>query len=388
MNTKPIIHFFSKPKLILGLYLLLAIIFSLLNFNKGQTKTFAGEEKYTHYNNYVIFKNAYFHLQEGKNLYIHFPEKQWDLYKYSPSFAAAMLVLACMPDWLGLLLWNLANVLVLFYGVRYFIKGPPHTLFMVWFIFNELVTSVANSQSNPMIAGLLVAAFTFFEKDKLHWAALCIISTYYIKVFGIIAALLFLFYPNKGKFVMWCIAWSVVIALIPLFFTTPDLLIWQYKNWLELLANDHSDSYGYSFMGILHTWFGLNSGKDLLVILGLICLLIPFIFSKQYTNFQYRLNWFVAMLIWLVIFNHKAESPTFIIAFAGIALWVFSSPKTNFLVFWAILAFVFTSLAPTDIFPLSLRKNFFEPYAIKAVPCVLIWLYLTFYLIKKGLKKS
>jgi hypothetical protein len=57
-------------------------------------------------------------------------------------------------------------------------------------------------------------------------------------------------------------------------------------------------------------------------------------------------------------------------------------------VFLAILAFVFTSLAPTDIFPLFLRKNFFEPYAIKAVPCVLIWLYLTFYLIKKGLKKS
>lgn len=388
MNSKPTLIFFSKPKLILGLYIILAVIFSVLNFKKGQTKFFSPKDKYTHYNNYVIFKNAYFNLKEGKNLYIHYPEKQWDLYKYSPSFAAAMMALAYIPDWLGLLLWNLINVLVLFYGVRYFIKGPPHTIFMLWFIFNELVTSVINSQSNLMITGLLVAAFTFFEKDKVHWAALCIISTFYIKVFGILACLLFLFYPNKGKFVLWCIAWSVVIALIPLFYTSPDLLVWQYKNWLELLANDHSGSYGYSFMGVLHTWFGINSGKNVLVIIGLVGLLIPFIFIKQFNSFQYRLNWFAAMLIWLVIFNHKAESPTFIIAFTGIALWVFTSPQNKYITFLAVLAFVFTSLAPTDIFPLFIRQSFFEPYAIKAVPCIVIWIYLTFGLIKKGLQKT
>lgn len=388
MKTKPLLNFFSKPKLILGLYILLAVVFSVLNFKKGQTKYFSENDKYTHYNNYVIFKNAYFNLKEGKNLYILYPEKQWDLYKYSPSFAAAMVALANMPDWLGLLLWNVINVLLLFYGVRYFIKGPPHTIFMLWFIFNELVTSVINSQSNPMIAGLLVAAFTFFEKDKVHWAALCIISTFYIKVFGILACLLFLFYPHKGRFVLWCAIWSVVIALIPLFFTSPDLLVLQYKNWLELLANDHSGSYGYSFMGVLHTWFGLNSGKDVLVVLGLISLLIPFIFIKQFKDFQYRLNWFVAMLVWLVIFNHKAESPTFIIAFTGIAIWLFASPKNKYITFLAVLAFVFTSLAPTDIFPLSLRKNFFEPYAIKAVPCILIWGFITFEMIKIGLKKT
>ena len=182
--------------------------------------------------------------------------------------------------------------------------------------------------------------------------------------------------------------WSAIILIFPLLFTTPNLLFWQYQNWLELLANDHSGSYGYSFMGVLHTWFGVNSGKDLLVIIGLIGLLIPFIFIGQFKNFQYRLNWFSAMLIWLVIFNHKAESPTFIIAFTGIALWVFTSPKNKYIVFLAVLAFVFTSLAPTDIFPLSIRQSFFEPYAIKAVPCIIIWLHLTFDLIKKGLQKK
>ena len=388
MIFKSLFSFFSKPKIILGLYILLAIFISFSNYNRGQTKHFTPQDKYTHYNNYIIFKNAYFHLIEGKNLYQSFPQKQWDLYKYSPSFSAVMILFAYFPDWLGLLIWNLANVLILFFGIRYFIKGPPQTLFMLWFIFNELVTSVINSQSNPLITGLLVAAFTFFEKEKVHWAALCIISTFYIKVFGLLACALFLFYPKKGKFIMWCMVWAVLILVIPLFFTSSQLLVWQYQNWLQLLANDHSQSYGYSFMGVLHSWFGINLGKNILVVLGLISLAIPFLFKHQFSNFDYRLYWFVSLLIWLVIFNHKAESPTFIIAFTGIALWIFSVSQNKFTWGLGIFAFVFTSLAPTDIFPLFVRQTFFEPYAIKAIPCIVIWFYLNFKILKLGISAS
>lgn len=388
MKREGIIAFFSKQRTILVLYVLLATALSLSNFNKGQTKVFSGDTKYTFYNNYVIFKHSFFHLQQGKDLYVLFPETHWDLYKYSPSFSVAMAVFAYLPDWLGLLLWNLVNVLILFYGVRYFIKGPPHTIFMLWFIFNELFTSVLNSQSNSMIAGMLVAAFTFFEKDKVHWAALLIVSTFYIKVFGILAALLFLFYPNKWRFILWSAIWTVAIGLLPLMFTSTDGLVFQYQNWLRLLSEDHSGSIGYSFMGVLQTWFGLQSGKDVLVIAGLIITMLPFVFVHKFKDLQYRINWFASLLIWLVIFNHKAESPTFIIAFTGIALWLFTTSINKTVLVLAVLAFVFTSLAPTDLFPASIRHSFFEPYAIKAVPCILIWLYLNFQLIKSGLNKS
>jgi hypothetical protein len=180
----------------------------------------------------------------------------------------------------------------------------------------------------------------------------------------------------------------VAIGLLPLMFTSTDGLVFQYQNWLRLLSEDHSGSIGYSFMGVLQTWFGLQSGKDVLVIAGLIITMLPFVFVHKFKDLQYRINWFASLLIWLVIFNHKAESPTFIIAFTGIALWLFTTSINKTVLVLAVLAFVFTSLAPTDLFPASIRHSFFEPYAIKAVPCILIWLYLNFQLIKSGLNKS
>jgi hypothetical protein len=38
-----------------------------------------------------------------------------------------------------------------------------------------------------------------------------------------------------------------------------------------------------------------------------------------------------------------------------------------------VLAFVFTTLSPTDLFPPFIRNEFFWPYVVKAVPCILIW---------------
>lgn len=387
MNNNGIYRFFSNLKIIFILYLLVTVFFTVKNISYGNTKVFSGEKRYSFINNYIIFKNSYFHLKEGKNLYDSYSEKQWDLYKYSPSFSAFMALFAYLPDGVGVMFWNILNGLLLFFGIRYFVKGPPEVVFILWFVLNEFITSVINSQSNPAIAGLLFLAFSCFEKEKVHFAALCIIATFYIKIFGILAALLFLFYPQKIKFIKWCAIWGVFIGLFPIFFTSFSNLTEQYSNWLKLLLNDHEGNFGYSFMGVIHSWFGVEKGKDILVLTGLILLALPLLFINKTSDLNYRINWFASLLIWIVIFNHKAESPTFIIAVCGVALWYFSSKKGILETALVVLAFVFTSLAPTDIFPAEVRKSFFEPYSIKAVPCILVWLYIIQDLIKKGAKK-
>ena len=80
------------------------------------------------------------------------------------------------------------------------------------------------------------------------------------------------------------------------------------------------------------------------------------------------------MLIWVVIFNHKAESPTYVIAASGAAVWYFYRPTRDVWRHAMIAAvFAFTCLAATDIYPPYLKTHLMVPYVIKALPCILLW---------------
>ena len=37
------------------------------------------------------------------------------------------------------------------------------------------------------------------------------------------------------------------------------------------------------------------------------------------------------------------------------------------------MTIVLTMLSPSDIFPAYVRNNYFIPYVIKVLPCILIW---------------
>ena len=85
-----------------------------------------------------------------------------------------------------------------------------------------------------------------------------------------------------------------------------------------------------------------------------------------------------SMLVWVIIFNHKAESPTFIIAVAGAGIWYFATEHKAWRTALLLLVFVGTCLSPTDIFPAVIKQNFFKPYVIKAIPCIILWVAMIF----------
>jgi hypothetical protein len=140
-----------------------------------------------------------------------------------------------------------------------------------------------------------------------------------------------------------------------------------------MLGEDHAASYGYSVMGWLQIWFGLEVSKNVIVLLGVALFCLPLVKFKRNLNYEFRWRLLVSILIWVVIFNHKAESPTFVIAMSGVGIWYFFSKKTKVNLALVILAFVFTSLSPTDLFPRFLRESFVIPYVMKAMFCILIW---------------
>ena len=360
-----------RPAVVATMYALLAtvaavqaILLATHNYN-GQT--------YTEYNNYVIFKYSWYHLLGGKNMYILHPSEYFDLYKYSPTFSLAMGLLASMPDWLGLLLWDMLNALVLVWAVRLLpLPGRRQTM-ILWFCLLELLTSMQNSQSNGLMAGLMIAAYGHLYRGKHMWAALWLVVATFVKVYGAVGFAMFLFFPGKPRFIVWAAIWAILLAILPLAVTAPATLVWQYHNWAAMMAQDESASYGMSVMGWLHSWFGLVEGKRLVSLIGIILFLIPFARIALWRDKLYQLLILASMLLWVIIFNHKAESPTFVIAVAGAAIWYYAQPSVRWHLWLILFVFIFTSVGTTDIFPPPLRKSFMLPYTIKALPCIVLW---------------
>jgi len=79
----------SNYKFIVLLFLLFAMAASFQSLILGLKPPEDSRVKYCiSYNNHEIFKNSFHHLIDGKDLYMAEPFKYWDIYKYSPSFAA------------------------------------------------------------------------------------------------------------------------------------------------------------------------------------------------------------------------------------------------------------------------------------------------------------
>ncbi len=364
----------SNYKIIAVIFLAFAIFSSLQSYLQKE-KTFGeSAQKYTHYNNYIVFKNSYTHLKEYKDLYQLYPQEHWDLYKYSPSFAVFMAAFAVFPDSIGLILWNVLNAFIFLFAVYYLpLLNKKQKGFVLLICLIELMTSMQNSQSNALLAGLIILTFGLLEKRSYLLATFFIVFSVFIKLFGVVALVLFLFYPKKWKLALFTVGWSVVLFILPLLLVDFDQLKFLYYSWGHLLSNDHSISSGFSVIGWVYSWFGYEN-KLIIMVMGVLLFLIPLLKFKHYSNYTFRFLTLTSILIWIVIFNHKAESPTFIIAMAGIALWFITSEKSILNIILFTCAFILTSLSPTDLFPKYLREEFVIPFMLKVFPCILVWL--------------
>lgn len=345
----------------------------------------SGKSDYTPYENYVIFRNAFAHLVQELNPYAPYPAEQWDLYKYSPAFAVVMGPFGFLPDAVGLTLWNLLNALPLLWAMLHLpVLDARRRHWVGWFVLLELLISLQNSQSNGLMAAFVLLAWIAIERSSARAAAGWVAAGGFLKIFGFLAALPALVYPRRGALIGWGIAWTLLLLALPLAVVGPEQLARVYGWWLELLRADHEASVGLSVMGWLQTWFGWQPPKLAVVLVGGVLLLWSTWAVWRRRNpgglppAQARAYLWASVLLWMVLFNHKAESPTFIIALCGVAIWYWSTPHPErWMQVLVWLAFIMASLSPSDLFPPAVRTNFVQPYVLKAVPCIFIWLALT-----------
>lgn len=329
----------------------------------------------TQFNNYIIFKNSFFHLFHDVDLYKSFPNEQYDLFKYTPTFSLLFAFFALLPNYLGLLLWNSLNVILPLIGMnRIFGLSKHKAIFSILFI-PEVLTSVLNSQSNGIILGLLLLSFASMQKAQTTKAVFYILLTVFIKLFGGLFFALFLLFPNQIK--------KAVLVSIPLFlflFFLPCMLIdlaslfQQYDSYFSLLKNDGQQFMKYSIMGWLNAWFHFCPSKNIVIIIGLLLQLLPIIIVRVWNN-QSKILYAMSILIWIVIFNHMAESATYIIAVGAIFVALSTFDKMP-QILWVLLIFMFltTELGPSDIYPKELRIWIVDTAQLKAFPCILFWI--------------
>lgn len=357
------------------LYLVFVIISSAQAINSDGSSVEYEGVRYTKYNNYLIFKASYNHLKNNQDLYILHEKEHFDLYKYTPTFSAFFGIFSVFPDWIGVGLWGVLNVMMLLIAVYYLPRLTPYEKGLILLLAAfELITSIQNHQSNALIVGLLIMTFGLLEKKKLFLAAMCIVFSIFIKPFGIVGLALFLFYPGKWKGALYTVFWIVICLILPLLWIDTTQYVILFDSYVNMLAMDHSASYGYSVMGIINTWFSIPINKNLIVLIGVIIFMLPLYRISQYKNLNFRYLGLASILLWIVIFNHKAESPTFIIAMAGLCIWYIISEKNKFNIALFVFAFILTSLSATDLFPSNIRNEYVKPYALKALPCILIWM--------------
>lgn len=356
-----------------GLYLLLVLGVTIQRMMLGAAS----------YNNYLIFRWSFINLVDHVDLYSLHPSQHFDLFKYSPTFAFLMAPFSLFPDWLGIFLWNLVNAGVLFWAVNKLSVDGKARAFVLLFVAFDLLGALQNSQSNVLMAGLMIGAFAMFEKEKPVAAALLICLGFYVKLFAAVVGLLFLFYNKKGKFLIACVVWGILLGILPALVSGFDGLILQYKSWLHLLANDPAHELNYSLMTLTQRWFHFTAPDSVYLVPGILLLLLPLARRREWNHFNFRLVYLASMLVWVVIFNHKAESPTFIVATCGVALWGISEAKSwkQTALLWFV--FLFTSLSATDLFPPYVREHFIKPYCIKALPCIVLWFVMIFELLRK-----
>jgi hypothetical protein len=360
--------------IVLFAYVGISVIAAAQGLLAGPKIYVPGGRPYIDYNNFRIFKFSFYHLIQGKDIYQLFPDDHWDLYKYSPGFALCFGLLSWMPDTIGLLLWNLINSLCLFAGIR-LLPGinDEKKSWILLFCLLEMLLSIQNTQSNGLMAGLTVLGFALAERRNYFLSTLCIVFSFYIKIYGALAFLFYLFYPGKLKLMGWSLFWMLFFALLPLLVVNGHQLVFLYQSWLHLLLNDRSASIGLSVMGLLESWWHLASVKNGVTVAGILVFLLPLVRWRFYPDLHYRLLYLASALIWMVIFNHKAESPTFIIVMAGIGIWYFSQKPDPLNRVLLILSFLLISMSVSDLVPAAIRNGFIRPYGIKAVMAIVIW---------------
>ena len=185
------------------------------------------------------------------------------------------------------------------------------------------------------------------------------------------------------------ILWTIILFCLPMFISSPEFVYQSYIDWFHVLLEKNTENVNsymnegmqdISVMGIVKRTTGFHHLANFYFIIPAgILMLLPMCRFSKWGNTNFQLTYLAQILIGLVIFSTSAESPTYVIAVVGFSIWyVLHAPKPALYMYvLLILVLIFTVFSPTDLFP-KILQAIVKKYALKALPCFLAWLFITY----------
>ena len=374
----------STPTIVLTLlWFLLPLFLTLIKFNIGPSS----------YNNYLIYKHVFWNVLERKNLYDFYPGIYLYQNHYGPTFSFIIAPFALLPDAVGMALWSLTSAGMLYYAIHQLPLDKKSIKVVLSIVLLEMSGSLQSQQFNTILCASIVLSFVYMMKGRVGIASFFISGGLLVKLYGVVGLM---FTPITRKFrstVVWmCIA-MIVLVCIPMLYSDTSFILQSYLDWYHRLLGKNSENImtnltdgmqDISLMGMIRRMTGFNALSNVYFLLpAAIFSLLPLVKKKYYEENRFRLLYLAQVLIGVVIFSTSAESPTYVIAVTGFAIWFASSgqERPKWMGGMLLLLFVLTILSSTDLFPVYVRNVWIKPYALKALPCVLAWLVITYQLL-------
>lgn len=334
-------------------------------------------------NNFTIFRAASRHLRAAQDLYAAYPDQYADLFKYSPTFALLFTPFALPPAVVGYALFASVCAFTVWAGFTRLL--PPRQaavgLGLAWL---AVVGDLQRAQTNALCAGLMLLAWDAFERRRHVSAASAIAVGAFVKLFPVAALAGAIFHPRKMRFALVTAAVFVAGVALPLLVTSPVALAAQYRSWFSIESADAmplarygtggADLYA-GIMGQFRVWGGVDWPHWPMQLAGIVILLLPLAARwRHYGERLFRTRFLASILVFCVLFNHQAESPSYAIAMIGAALWVVASPRAAWRTALFVFALLVVNVASTDLMPRALYRAYYVKYMLKTVPLIPLWL--------------
>ncbi|WP_426482863.1 glycosyltransferase family 87 protein [Chryseobacterium sp. R2ACT005] len=375
-----------NPKYIFGVYLIISVVTAISKYLRGDYAI----------NNYLIFKNVFFNTIHQKNLFIHYPDLYFDLNHYGVFFSALIAPFAMMPDWLGISLWNIGNTFIFIYGIYKLPFSDSKKAIFGLLCLQEYITAALSLQFNVALTGLLLLSAVYIYERKEVKSVTAILIGIFVKIYGIVGLTQFFFIKNKVKFILSGVAIAVLFFVLPMAYSSPQFVIQCYSDWFQSIVEKNSENQvlgnmqDISLMGFVRRVLGDASISNLVFLAGGLPLFaLPYIRIKQYKHYAFQLMILASTLLFLVLFSSSSESPTYIIAVVGVLIWFFlQKERTPLIIGLLVFVIIFTCFSTSDLFPKFVKENYIIKYSLKAVPCIVIWLRVTYELLTKDFEKN